>query len=95
MNPNSTSGMAVQLEQYCMDTLLPDLNVDPVASSSGYHEPMSQYWRDYLRKLRGTKVFIGRIHRSTILRYTTTAELLLNRFLSDSRSVSRSSKQCT
>ncbi|PDQ10754.1 hypothetical protein CKK21_26345, partial [Enterobacter cloacae] len=32
---------AVQLEQYCMDTLLPDLNVDPVASSSGYHEPMS------------------------------------------------------
>ena len=39
MDPNSTSDMAVQLEQYCMDTLLPDLNVDPVASSSGYHEP--------------------------------------------------------
>lgn len=102
MDPNCTSGMAVQLEQYCMDTLLPDLNVDPVASSSGYHEPMSQYWRDYLRKLRGTKVFIYDtetallvfmsdsvqyiadhvgIHRSTILRYTTTAELFLNRFL--------------
>jgi hypothetical protein len=85
-----------------MDTLLPDLNVDPVASSSGYHEPMSQYWRDYLRKLRGIKVFIYDtetaqlvfisdsvqyiadhvgIHRSTILRYTTTAELFLNRFL--------------
>ena len=102
MDVNSTSDMAVQLEQYCMDTLLPDLNVDPVASSSGYHEPMSQYWRDYLRKLRGTKVFIYDtqtaqlvfvsdsvqyiadhvgIHRSTILRYTTTAELYLNRFL--------------
>ena len=99
---DSTSDMAVQLEQYCMDTLLPDLNVDPVASSSGYHEPMSQYWRDYLRKLRGTKVFIYDtqtaqlvfvsdsvqyiadhvgIHRSTILRYTTTAEIYLNRFL--------------
>ena len=52
IDTNSTSEMAVQLEQYCMDTLLPDLNVDPVASSSGYHEPMSQYWRDYLRKLR-------------------------------------------
>lgn len=89
-----------------MDTLLPDLNVDPVASSSGYHEPMSQYWRDYLRKLRAgrspAKVFIYDtktaqlvfmsdsvqyiadhvgIHRSTILRYTTTAELFLNRFL--------------
>lgn len=102
MDPNSTSEMAVQLEQYCMDTLLPDLNVDPVASSSGYHEPMSEYWRDYLRKLRGTKVFIYDtetaqlvfmsdsvqyiadhvgIHRSTIVRYTTTAELFLNRFL--------------
>lgn len=102
MDSNSTSEIAVQLEQYCMDTLLPDLNVDLVASSSGYHEPMSQYWRDYLRKLRGTKVFIYDtktaqlvfmsdsvqyiadhvgIHRSTILRYTTTAELFLNRFL--------------
>ena len=106
MDTNSTSDMAVQLEQYCMDTLLPDLNVDPVASSSGYHEPMSQHWRDYLRKLRAgrspAKVFIYDtqtaqlvfisdsvqyiadhvgIHRSTILRYTTTAELYLNRFL--------------
>jgi len=102
MEPNSTSDMAVQLEQYCMDTLLPNLNVDPVASSTGYHEPMSQYWRDYLRKLRGSKVFIYDtetaqlvfvsdsiqyiadhvgIHRSTIVRYTTTAELYLNRFL--------------
>lgn len=49
--------MAVQLEQYCMDTLPPDLNVDPVASSPGYHEPISQYWRHSLRKLRGTNVF--------------------------------------
>lgn len=102
MDPNSTSDIAVKLEQYCMDTLLPDLNVDPVANSSGYHEPMSQYWRDYFRKLRGTKVFIYDtttaqlvfmsdsvqyiadhvgIHRSTVLRYTTTAELYLNRFL--------------
>lgn len=102
MVSNSTSDIAVQLEQYCMDTLLPDLNVDPVASSSGYHEPMSQYWRDYFRKLRGTKVFIYDtttaklvfmsdsvqyiadhvgIHRSTVLRYTITAELYLNRFL--------------
>lgn len=111
IDTNSTSDMAVQLEQYCMDTLLPDLNVDPVASSSGYHEPMSQHWRDYLRKLRAGPikiedfyrpvfiydtqtaqlVFISDsvqyiadhvgIHRSTILRYTTTAELYLNRFL--------------
>lgn len=41
MNPNSTSAMAVELEQYFMDILCPDLNVDVVASSTGYHEPMS------------------------------------------------------
>lgn len=35
-----------------MDTLSPNLNVDPVASSSGNHEPMSQYWRDHFRKLQ-------------------------------------------
>ena len=29
MDPNSTSDIAVQLEQYCFETLLPDLNVDP------------------------------------------------------------------
>lgn len=102
MNSNSTSNIAVQLEQYCFDTLLPDLNVDLVANSSGYHEPMLKYWRDHFRKLRGTKVFIYDsataqlvfmsdsvqyiadhvgIHRSTIVRYTTTAELYLNRFL--------------
>jgi hypothetical protein len=50
--------MAVELEQYCMDRLSPNLNVDMVASSSGYHEPLSEEWREYFRKLRGTKVFI-------------------------------------
>lgn len=55
-----------------MDNVLPDLNVDPVASSTGYHEPMSPYWWDYLRKLRGTKVFLF---------YTETAKLV---FLRDS-----------
>jgi hypothetical protein len=43
---------------YCLDTLSPNLNVDMVASSSGYHEPMSEEWREYFRELRGTKVFI-------------------------------------
>lgn len=39
----STSDIAVKLEQYCMDLLSPDLNVDLVASSTGYHEPMSKF----------------------------------------------------
>lgn len=58
LEPGSTFEMAVELEQYCMDELDPQLNVDMVASSSGYHEPLSEEWRDYFLKLRGTKVFI-------------------------------------
>jgi len=45
MEQGSSSQMAVELEQYCMDLLSPELNVDLVASSTGYHEPMSEYWR--------------------------------------------------
>jgi hypothetical protein len=41
MENEATSEMAVDLEQYFINTLTPDLNVDLVASSSGYHEPMS------------------------------------------------------
>jgi hypothetical protein len=41
MENEATSEMAVDLEQYFINTLTPDLNVDLVASSTGYHEPMS------------------------------------------------------
>jgi hypothetical protein len=41
MENGATSEMAVDLEQYFINTLSPDLNVDLVASSTGYHEPMS------------------------------------------------------
>jgi hypothetical protein len=102
MEKNSTSEMAVELEQYCMDTLTPNLNVDLVASSTGYHKPMSQYWREYFRNIRGTKIFIYDtvtaklvfisdsiqyvadhigIHRSTLVHYTESGELYLNRFI--------------
>lgn len=50
MDPTATSAMAVELEQFFIDTLNPDLNVDYVASSTGYHEPMSQESRDRLRR---------------------------------------------
>lgn len=57
MEEGATSQMAVELEQYFINTLAPDLNVDLVASSTGYHEPMSMEWRQYLRELRGTPVY--------------------------------------
>jgi hypothetical protein len=58
MEDGATSQMALELEQYFINTLAPDLNVDLVASSTGYHEPMSMEWRQYLRELRGTPVFV-------------------------------------
>jgi hypothetical protein len=42
MDENSTRDEVVKLEQYFIDNLKPSLNVDLVASSSDYHEPMSQ-----------------------------------------------------
>lgn len=58
MEDGTTSQMAVELEQYFINTLTQDLNVDLVASSTGYHEPMSMEWRQYLRELRGTPVYV-------------------------------------
>ena len=48
----------VKLEQYFIDTLKPTLNVDLVASSSGYHAPMSEENRNKLRKQRGTPIYV-------------------------------------
>lgn len=49
---------SLKLEQYFIDTLKPNLNVSLVANSTGFNEPMSEYWRDYLRKLRGIGIYI-------------------------------------
>jgi hypothetical protein len=53
MNEKATLEQVVELEQYFIDTLKPNLNVDLVASSSGYHDPMSAEARERLRKHRG------------------------------------------
>lgn len=44
-----------ELEQYFIDTLSPDLNVD--LGMSGYHGPMSQENKDKLQEERGVKVY--------------------------------------
>jgi hypothetical protein len=58
MGIESSLDEIVALEQYFMDTLNPNLNVDLVASSSGYHEPMAQEIRAKVRKERGTTIYI-------------------------------------
>jgi hypothetical protein len=58
MEEDTTSQMAVELEQYFINTLAPNLNVDLVASSIGYLEPMSMEWKQFLRELRGTPIYV-------------------------------------
>jgi hypothetical protein len=67
MEENSSLDEIVRLEQYFMDTLKPSLNVDLVASSSGYHEPMSQEIRSRLRKQRGTPIYVYNGNDFTLL----------------------------
>lgn len=55
----STITQITELEQYYIDTLSPDLNVDPIAGGlDGFHEPMSEKQRDKLRKERGSVVYV-------------------------------------
>lgn len=72
MNPGSTAEMAAELEQYFMDTLLPDLNVNLTAENTGFHLPMSMDERLNQRILRGTQIFL----------YDTTLNALIFTFYS-------------
>ena len=74
MNYDSTWDQVIELEQYLIDTLSPELNVDLVAGGyTGYHKPMSEEAKIMLRQLRGIPIYI----------YDTTAKSLI--FISDSK----------
>jgi hypothetical protein len=67
MNENSSLKQIVELEQYFIDTIKPNLNVDLIASSSGYHAPMPQNIRERLRKQRGIPIYIYKADDFTLL----------------------------
>lgn len=67
MDIDSNRDQVVALEQQFIDRLNPNLNVDLVAASSGYHEPMSQEARDLLRKEKGIPVFMYDSETLTLL----------------------------
>ena len=74
MEPACTWDQIIELEQYYIDLLSPNLNVDLVAGGyNGYHEPMSQEARNILRQLRGTPIYV----------YDTITKTLI--FMSDSK----------
>ena len=67
MNTQSSLNEIVSLEQHFIDTLKPSLNVDLVASSSGYHEPMAQEMRNKMRKQKGTPIYVYEAESLTLL----------------------------
>ena len=67
MDEKASLEQVVELEQYFIDILKPNLNVDLVASSSGYHEPMRQEIRDRFRKQRGTPIYVYNAEDLTLL----------------------------
>jgi hypothetical protein len=67
MDNSASLKEVVELEQHFIDNLKPNLNVDLVASSSGYHEPMSLEIRERLRKQRGKSIYIYNADDLTLL----------------------------
>jgi hypothetical protein len=67
LDEKSSLEQVVELEQHFIDSLNPNLNVDLVACSSGYHEPMSQEIREILRKQKGLPVYIYKGDDFTLL----------------------------
>ena len=67
MDIQSNLDEIVSLEQHFIDTLKPSLNVNLVASSSGYHEPMAQEMRNKMRKQKGTPIYVYEAESLTLL----------------------------
>ena len=68
----ATTVQITKLEQYYINLLQPDLNVDPVAGGlDGFHGPMSQENRDKLQKERGLVIYVydtlGQARQSRLL----------------------------
>lgn len=89
MEEGATSQMAVELEQYFINTLSPNLNVDLIASSSGFHEPLSMEWREYFRELRGTPVYVYDISNSTLIHMFNSKNHLYSTLKMDYRTLDK------
>jgi hypothetical protein len=59
LDANCSWEQVLELEQYYIDLLSPNLNVDLMAGGySGYHTPMSQAAKEALRKIRGIPIYV-------------------------------------
>jgi len=67
MKEKSYLKQLIKLEQYFINTLNPNLNIDLIASNSGYHESISEEIIDKLRKDRGIPVYVYKAEDLTLL----------------------------
>jgi len=79
MNIQSSLDEIITLEQHFIDTLKPSLNVNLVASTSRYHEPMTKEMRDRLRKQRGTPVYVYEAESLTLLHVFDSKQYMYNK----------------
>jgi hypothetical protein len=79
MDIKSSLEEIVSLEQHFIDTLKPSLNVDLVASSSGYHEPLTQEMRERLRKQKGTPIYVYEAESLTLLHVFDSKQYMYNK----------------
>ena len=89
MEENATSQMAIELEQYFINTLSPDLNVDLIASSTGYHEPLSMEWKQYFRELRGTPIYLYDVATSNLVHMFDSKTFLYKMLNMDHRTLNK------
>lgn len=87
---NGTSEDCLKLEQFFIDVLKPNLNVDLLASRSHYHEPLSQYWRDFYRKSRGTGIYVYDITSGKLVYISNSIQYLSDTININRRTVHRS-----
>lgn len=67
MDEKSSLQEVVELEQYFIDNIKPNLNVDLIGCSSGYHVPMTLEIREKLRNPRGIPVYMYKADDFTLL----------------------------
>lgn len=78
MDEKSSLEQVVELEQYFIDNIKPNLNVDLVASGSGYHEPMALEICKKFRKQRGIPVYIYMVDDFTLLHVFDSKQHMYN-----------------
>lgn len=80
----------IELEQYYINNVKPNLNVDLVAKGSGTHEPMSQLVRDKLRLERGKKIYLYDSKDMTLLHIFLSKQAVYTLIKIDHRTLNKS-----